>query len=49
MNRRCSATDGAGLRRNASPHRTLIQSVFAGAANVRMAITMNNRKCINVR
>ena len=49
MNRRPGASDGTRWIRNASPHRIFNQSVFAGASNVRMAITMNNRKRIHVR
>ncbi len=49
MNRRQGATDGPGLTRNASPHRTPNQPVFAGVSNLRGAITMTTRKCIHVR
>ena len=49
MNRLPGATDGTGWTRNASPHRTPNQPVFAGASNVRRAIIMTNRKCIHVR
>ncbi len=49
MKRRPGATDGTGWTRNASPHRTPNQSVFAGASNLRTAITMTNRNCIHVR